>query len=935
MAIINTLLQLIETRKKIMIQTGTLKKCLADLKSDDEVTREKSRKIINKTLNDYHLAMQSTAELERRFKREAGEMGIANTRNVEAVLQSLRNEDYNKINEKLAIITDAGAQDVNHPAHEWFAILDQEARAIEQGSSFLTLRSLAVMMHEAENNGDPKEHAEKLSTMFADTQTALQYVALRNGVMHDACLFEIPEVEQLAIWVSYANKHFRDARFWELFPHAAELEPELMKKRSPQEWIDTLKSMQDPSLEGLIAEIAKIKPPGKPLEFTSSLPLCILRACGENYLRGAGKGYTEFLARGMPKKQYEKFMLLERVDDDTEIPPINLKITLNDGREFTFSRLSVENYDDAVLAAGLGKDTNCCQYLGGAGAECVKHGLTSPHAGFYVIRSGNEVVAQSFTMRAKSGAIIFDSIEINPAFKGVKSEIIAAFGKAATHLIENQHTHKVVCGARSGISHKVGVNSVMEEQETPKKYDGYRDSYHQRCIDTVSAPYYRYQMDFELMLKFMESEDKQSFLKVCDFIKKQLSDPTPPHELPDFVKFLNYLEILNLEIDAQKNHISSFVDKLPADQSLNDFLNDKSDKVSDTLPEECVEIYKTMKQNLHEYFQEFVGKILVYQSLFAFLNGELDQLRQNDKEKYEAVEKIMHIAHEYFQALSERDCSKIQTLLQQCPLVNIVNNEGSLLTMALSSHADELAAQLLAGGASLHIPDYRHVFPLGIAAGNGNLNLVKTLIQAGADVNAQNDNGGNALLFALNANNVEITFELLKYNVNPNSEMRVSDYVEITALGLAIKSGKTRFVEALLQKGADPNEGTHDTYPLILAVRFEQSYNTRILLKAGANVNAQSMNDDGNIETPLMIAVQAKNPALVKILLARKPDLSVRCGEETALDMAKRLQHPEIIALLTAAHEELARLSQKGFFSDTSKTSDNTERAIVVYRGPH
>ena len=59
----------------------------------------------------------------------------------------------------------------------------------------------------------------------------------------------------------------------------------------------------------------------------------------------------------------------------------------------------------------LGEYTLCCQHPEGAGESCVRHGMESPHGGFYVVEDRNgKIVLQSWVWRWDN-VVVFDNIE--------------------------------------------------------------------------------------------------------------------------------------------------------------------------------------------------------------------------------------------------------------------------------------------------------------------------------------------------------------------------------------------------------------------------------------------------------------------------------------------------------------------------------------------
>jgi len=91
---------------------------------------------------------------------------------------------------------------------------------------------------------------------------------------------------------------------------------------------------------------------------------------------------------------------------------------------------------------------------------------------------------------------------------------------------------------------------------------------------------------------------------------------------------------------------------------------------------------------------------------------------------------------------------------------------------------------------------------LNRAASEGNLQSIRALLTAGADVNGRSPNGRTALMTAALAGNTQVVDLLLANGANPN----ITDYKEgRTALIIAAEGGHTEVARSLLKAGADPN----------------------------------------------------------------------------------------------------------------------------------
>ena len=95
--------------------------------------------------------------------------------------------------------------------------------------------------------------------------------------------------------------------------------------------------------------------------------------------------------------------------------------------------------------------------------------------------------------------------------------------------------------------------------------------------------------------------------------------------------------------------------------------------------------------------------------------------------------------------------------------------------------------------------------PVADAAMRGDAELVRSLLEAGADVNAAQGDGMTALHWAAESRNAPLASMLVAAGANPAAVTRLGDY---TPLHLASKAGAAEVVAVLLDAGADPEART-------------------------------------------------------------------------------------------------------------------------------
>jgi len=153
------------------------------------------------------------------------------------------------------------------------------------------------------------------------------------------------------------------------------------------------------------------------------------------------------------------------------------------------------------------------------------------------------------------------------------------------------------------------------------------------------------------------------------------------------------------------------------------------------------------------------------------------------------------------------------------------------------------------------------------AVQHGQIDVVRTLIQAGASVNAQNFEGKTALYKAVSESSdrnliYDIVKALLYFGANPN----IADENGVTPLHVSCSLGVVPLVELLIDNGAWTNvrDGEGDT-PIFYAIREGKNLVVERLVK-DFGVNIEDVNEDG--ETPLEFCKSIDDLDMEKLILS-------------------------------------------------------------------
>ena len=186
----------------------------------------------------------------------------------------------------------------------------------------------------------------------------------------------------------------------------------------------------------------------------------------------------------------------------------------------------------------------------------------------------------------------------------------------------------------------------------------------------------------------------------------------------------------------------------------------------------------------------------------------------------------------------------------------------------------------------------------------GHTGCVKTLLEAGADANAEDKNGWTALMAAVAKNNVDCVKVLLEAGADVNAK----DKDGATILMRAVLKGHTDCVKTLLEAGADVNAkikigGT----ALMMAAAFGHADCVKVLLKAGADVNAKTK--DG--ETALMLAANERHTDCVKALreaVANAKSKEMKGKEKISLS-PEEAQKPVVLQDISSGNLNAGKMS--------------------------
>ncbi|KAI0280250.1 hypothetical protein BC826DRAFT_1112292 [Russula brevipes] len=188
-----------------------------------------------------------------------------------------------------------------------------------------------------------------------------------------------------------------------------------------------------------------------------------------------------------------------------------------------------------------------------------------------------------------------------------------------------------------------------------------------------------------------------------------------------------------------------------------------------------------------------------------------------------------------------------------------------------------------------------HGSPLHAAVYMGHLDTARVLLNHGADVNLEDEDGTTPLVLAYRDRNLEAMGLLLEHGANPDAQYDGCGSISHDA----VSGGNTEVMELLLQHKADVHiRGTdEDKWTLLHWVFGLNAKLVQILLDHGADINAQ----DAHHKTPLYRAAEKGRLNFVRVLLGHGADVHVRGeGDQTPFQVAQSRGHMEVAQLLLA-----------------------------------
>jgi len=182
--------------------------------------------------------------------------------------------------------------------------------------------------------------------------------------------------------------------------------------------------------------------------------------------------------------------------------------------------------------------------------------------------------------------------------------------------------------------------------------------------------------------------------------------------------------------------------------------------------------------------------------------------------------------------------------------LSYTKEDANLLFKAVQENRIDIVKELIAKGVDINVKDEVGSTPLHTAAFSGHFEIVKFLIENGADVNAVNDEFGETPIFNAVAKG---HIDIVKYLIEKGARLDIiNKKAKSSVLHQAVFWGDLSLVKLFVEKGVQLElKNIDNDTALCLCMKLKRYEMAKYLIEKGANVNTQCMTG----RTPLHFAV--------------------------------------------------------------------------------
>lgn len=206
-------------------------------------------------------------------------------------------------------------------------------------------------------------------------------------------------------------------------------------------------------------------------------------------------------------------------------------------------------------------------------------------------------------------------------------------------------------------------------------------------------------------------------------------------------------------------------------------------------------------------------------------------------------------------AVKERDFQKAEEYIREgkTHTTNVINskdrNGNSPLSIAVSKQDLEMMRFLIENGADVNIEDFFRVPPIYYAVTKGTKEMIELLIDKKASISGYFSYGNERRTlvgWAIDKNSPEKVEVLLKHGASPDGKFDLNDYSQDSCLHIAIQKDYQKIVELLIEYHADVNvKNEQGETSIYLAIRSKRPEMIKLLYDNSADIdNVKNIRND-------------------------------------------------------------------------------------------
>jgi ankyrin repeat protein len=257
------------------------------------------------------------------------------------------------------------------------------------------------------------------------------------------------------------------------------------------------------------------------------------------------------------------------------------------------------------------------------------------------------------------------------------------------------------------------------------------------------------------------------------------------------------------------------------------------------------------------------------------------------------------------------ELESMQDLLDRGADINARGKHGEtgLMIACRLGRQTQVIQWLLSKGADTELKDHKGNMALTDAFNADHLDLVELLLGHGADINATDDKGWTMLIKASRDNDLNMVQSLVKRGIDVNIQDNDGRTALTDAKGNGIRIPRVPSMEILkylLQNGANPGIPDNDGRTPMHEASYDEWDRIKLLAEYGADVNTLDR------YTPLMDALRAKNIEMVKFLLGKGADVSIKCRGRTPWEQSFFSSNKDLPNWVLSKIKDINHRNEKG-----------------------